>query len=115
MHIGDLDAATQSHPGGTWSTTVTISVVNASGSPVSGASVSGAWTGAYSGAGLCTTDSAGRCSVQSGQVPKGGGGNSTMTWTVTNVTHASLTYDSAANTDPDGDSNGTSITANKPN
>jgi hypothetical protein len=30
------------------------------------------------------------------------------------VTHASLTYDPAANTDPDGDSNGTFIRIRRP-
>jgi hypothetical protein len=34
--------------------------------------------------------------------------------TTTGVTHATLTYSSAANHDPDGDSNATSIIVNKP-
>jgi len=115
MHVADLDAVTQSHPGGKWSATITIRVVNNAGSPVANAAVDGTWSGAHSGAGACTTDAAGYCSVQSPQVPKKGSGNATLTWTVTNATHSTLTYDSASNTDPDGDSNGTSITANKPN
>jgi hypothetical protein len=40
--------------------------------------------------------------------------NSSTTFTVDDVSHASLTYDSSANTDPDGDSDGTSITVSKP-
>jgi hypothetical protein len=37
-----------------------------------------------------------------------------VTLTITSVTHAALTYDAGANHDPDGDSNGTSITVPKP-
>jgi hypothetical protein len=115
MHVADLDAVTQSHQGGKWSATVTIQVVDNTGAPVANAIVAGTWSGAHSGSASCTTGAAGTCSVQSPQVPKGGSGNATMTWTVTNVTHSTLAYASASNTDPDGDSNGTSITANKPN
>jgi cardiolipin synthase A/B len=79
MHIGDLDVITASYPGGLWSTTVTITVVNATGNPVSGATVSGYWSGGYNGTASCTTDGTGRCSVQSGQISKAGAGNSTMT------------------------------------
>jgi hypothetical protein len=35
-------------------------------------------------------------------------------FTVAGVIHASLTYDPAANADPDGDSDGTAITIKKP-
>ena len=37
-----------------------------------------------------------------------------MTFTVVNVTHATFTYKSADNHDPDGDSNGTAITLSRP-
>jgi len=37
-----------------------------------------------------------------------------VTFTVGNVTHATLTYNSAQNHDPDGDSNGTLITLSRP-
>jgi hypothetical protein len=37
-----------------------------------------------------------------------------VTFAVVNVTHATLTYASAANHDPEGDSNGTSITVSRP-
>jgi hypothetical protein len=42
------------------------------------------------------------------------GSGTPVTFTVDNVTHGSLTYSSAGNHDPDPDSNGTSITVNKP-
>ncbi len=112
MHVADLDASAQSYRGGVWSADVTILVVDDGGFPVANATVSGTWSGAHNGSDSCVTDAGGQCSVQSPQVPKGGKNNGTMTWTVTNVTHASLSYDAAANSDPDGDSNGTSITVN---
>lgn len=39
---------------------------------------------------------------------------SSVTFTISNISHATLTYDPAANNDPDGDSNGTAITVRKP-
>lgn len=40
--------------------------------------------------------------------------NGSVTFTVNDVTHATLTYESAGNHDPDSDSDGTSITVSKP-
>jgi hypothetical protein len=37
-----------------------------------------------------------------------------VTFTVVTLTHATLTYASADNHDPDGDSNGSSITVKRP-
>ena len=37
-----------------------------------------------------------------------------VTLTITNATHATLTYDAGANHDPDGDGNGTGIVVVKP-
>ena len=39
---------------------------------------------------------------------------SSVTFTVTDVSHASLAYQAADNSDPDGDSDGSSITVSKP-
>jgi hypothetical protein len=36
-----------------------------------------------------------------------------VTFTVTGISHASMTYKAAANHDPDGDSNGSSIVVSK--
>jgi hypothetical protein len=40
--------------------------------------------------------------------------NPSATFTVDTVSHATITYDPSANSDPDGDSDGTSITVNRP-
>jgi hypothetical protein len=77
---------------------------------VSGAVVTGTWSGGYVGTGTCTTGTTGTCSVITGSmkltVPS-------VTFTVTNVTASGFTYDATANTDPDGDSTGTVITVVK--
>jgi serine protease AprX len=109
MHVGDLDASRTGNKSA-WKATITITVHDdASHGPVSGAMVSGEWSGGYSGTSSCTTGTSGQCDVASGGIPKR---MSSVTFTVTDVTDT-LTYQSGGNHDPDGDSNGTSITVPK--
>ncbi|MGD2178246.1 MAG: M6 family metalloprotease domain-containing protein [Anaerolineae bacterium] len=110
MHIGDLDGASVNQ-GRTWRADVTITVHDASETPVRTATVTGTWSGGYSGSASCATDDNGTCVASSGDIRKNIGSTS---FTVDDVTHSSLTYDAAANHDPDGDSDGTSITVYKP-
>jgi subtilisin family serine protease len=110
MHVGDLDRSATSS-GNNWRATVTVTVHDASHNPVSGATVSFTWSGGYSASGSCVTTASGSCSATTGSIHKR---NGSVTYTVTNVTHSSLTYQSSANHDPDGDSTGTSITVAKP-
>jgi len=49
--------------------------------------------------------------VSKTSIPKRVGG---VSYAVTGVSHASLSYNATANTDPDGDSNGTTISVAKP-
>jgi len=109
MHVGDLDASSTGNKNG-WKADVTITLHDANHVAVPGATVSGAWTGGYSGNSSCITGTSGECRVTSGNIPKR---KSSATFTVTNVTGA-LTYQSGGNHDLDGDSNGTSITVLKP-
>ena len=84
-----------------------VYVHNPSHNPVAGASVSVTWSGAYSGSASCaSTDDTGMCYFRTGYLPTGG----TVTLTVTGVTYSGASYNPAHNHDPDGDSNGTSIT-----
>lgn len=110
MHVGDLDGSKTSSKSN-WTATVTIRVHNASHAAVSGALVSGSWSGGFAGAAACTTNGSGQCSVSTGNIPKKKG---SVTFTVTGVSHASLTYQLSDNHDPDGDSTGTAITVLKP-
>ena len=111
MHVGDLDGSKTSQ-GNTWTASVTIMVHDASHNPVSGATVNGTWSNGTSGTAPCVTNASdGKCTVSKSGIPKRTG---SVTFTVTGVSHATLTYNSAGNHDPDGDSNGTSITVTKP-
>ena len=108
MHVGDLDGSI-TNQGSTWSAIVATTVHDRSYSPVANATVSGSWSSG--GTGSCTTNSIGQCAVSMSTIPKKTGN---VTFTVVNVTHAMLTYKSADNHDPDGDSNGTVITLSRP-
>ena len=68
--------------------------------------MSGTWK--RGNVGTCTTDASGTCSVSLATRAK------SEQFTVTGMTHASLAYDPTANSDPDGDSNGTVIKIRKP-
>ena len=106
MHVNDLDAVTID-VGRRWMAIVTISVVDDLGNPVVGATVDGDWRGA--GSSQCTTVGDGTCLAESPNLR-----SQVTTWTVTDVDHASLAYDSGSNTDPDADSDGTVISIDSP-
>lgn len=108
MHVGDLDR-TRTKQRQTWTATVTARVHHGSHGGVAKATISGSWS--HGGTGSCTTSSSGQCTVSSSGIPKTTG---SVTFTVGNLTHATLPYVPASNHDPDGDSNGTSITVSKP-
>jgi hypothetical protein len=109
VHIGDLDGFSFNN-GKTWQPVVTILVHDASEQSVAGATVSGSWSSGASGTASCITGSSGTCQVIGPNVRKNVG---SVTFMVTNVTSGGSTYDSAANHDPDGDSNGTTIVVSK--
>ena len=112
MHIGDLDGSSSWIFGKwLWQATTTITVHDDNDNPVVGATVYGSWSSGYSSSTQCTTDSNGRCSVYTGLMWRS---KSSATFTVDNVTQASFTYTPADNHDPDGDSNGTTITVSRP-
>jgi hypothetical protein len=106
MHVSDLDGAA-TNEGATWTALTTIAVVDNTGQAVAGATVAGTWSSG--GAPQCTTDAAGRCTVALPDIAKR---NGTVGFSVSDVV-GPLPYDPAANTDPDGDSNGTTITVSK--
>lgn len=107
MHVCDLEGA-KKVKGPNWTATVTVTVHDANHNSVSGVSVSGTWSGGYSGIVSGTTDSTGKVSFATGSMK-----DTTVTFTVSSLGNGSLTYDATANHDVDGDSNGTSITVNK--
>jgi hypothetical protein len=110
MHIDDLDGVS-SKAGKNWKASITIIVYNTDQKPVTDATVSGSWSGGYAGTVTCITDRNGQCTVTTSAIV---GKQNSVAFTVDGVTHAMITYQPAANTDPDGDSDGTTITVNKP-
>ena len=111
VHSGDLDGASSPLPRNKWQAVVTVTVHDGSHAAVSGATVSGTWSGGFSGTATCTTDSNGRCNVSTGSIPTKKTG---ATFAVNNITGTNLTYQAISNHDVDFGTNGTTITVNKP-
>ena len=111
MHVGDLDRSTSSS-GKTWTARVTIRVETAAHGPVSGTIVSGTWSAGATGSASCMTTASGTCSVQVTKLAKAT--VPSVVFTVTGAVKAGSTYIPAANHDPDGESNGTTITVLRP-
>ncbi len=109
-HIGDLDNAATASSWWSWQPKVTATVLDSAGATVAGATVSGTF-GSHSGTLTCLTGANGTCTV--GNFSFNMFTKSTV-FTVTGVVKASSTYAPKANSDPDGDSNGTTITVKRP-
>ncbi len=106
LHVGDLDgSATRGSP---WKASVVIQVHNQFHAPVANATVNGSWKNVSSSTKVCVTDAAGQCTLTAKINKKFGN----TVFTVTRVRPG--VYESAMNHDPDGDSNGTSITIVRP-
>jgi len=110
MHVGDLDGTKDvKGKSGRWEVSVTVTIHDENHNLVDNATVAGEWSGASSGTISGTTGSDGTVTFSTGNMASG----DSVTFTVTNVTHDTLTYDFKANDDPDDDSDGTSITVSK--
>ena len=97
IHVGDITFEADVWSFGTWGAwcrvTVTVPILDNSDAAVSGANVSGSWSGAYNWNVSGYTDSQGNVSFGTSWVIGGG----TFTFTVNDVTKAGWTYDPAAN------------------
>ena len=106
MYVSDLDGQSVSGKGKKWDATVTITVADAQQGPVAGATVNASWSDGQSGAvDSCLTDSNGQCSLTTTNL-----NSQSIIFTVNTVSHASFIYQAGDNIDPDGDSDGTSLT-----
>jgi hypothetical protein len=108
MHIGDLDG-TRTNQQNTWTALVTITVHDSNHRLVTNAAVSGSWS--IGGTVSCTSDGSGQCSVSKSTIPRN---TKSVTFTISNVTNSTLPYASVDNHDPDGDSNGSTVTVSSP-
>jgi len=111
VHVGDLDGSSADAPRGRWEATVTITVHDSNEGAVSGALLEGSWSGGASGSGSCTTDASGQCSIVKGNLKSN---VPSVTFSVSNVTSGVGDYVAGDNHDPDGDSDGSTITVSKP-
>ncbi|MCH8991305.1 MAG: tandem-95 repeat protein, partial [Acidobacteria bacterium] len=104
MHVGDLDGLSEGIVTRKWRARVRVRV-DRQNDPVSDATVNFAWEDSRGGTGIaaCTTGFAGNCETS---VSNFSNRVSSVTFTVTAVSHASLPYKAADNHDPDGDSDG---------
>ena len=110
LHVGDLDGNSTRNKR-KWSATITITLHDSNETPVANALVSGVWSGATSGTASCTTDAAGQCTVSVSNLSRK---QKSVTFSVTDISHATLSYNALDNHDPDGSSDGTSITIASP-
>lgn len=93
LHVADL-AGSYTISRNRWTATVTITVVDAQDALVSGVTVTGAWTGGYTGSATCTTGANGTCSVVTGNMKTN---LTSVTYTVSTLAASGYTYDPTAN------------------
>jgi len=93
MHVGGM-AVTRAKVGANYFGGCVVTIVDQNGSPVGGATVSAAYDGATSGSTSGVTAGDGTVTLRSSGVKKPSG---EWCFTVTNVAHASLAYQAAAN------------------
>lgn len=95
MHVAGIDMALKT-AGINTAGLATVTTVDAGGAPLSGASVSGHWSGATSDSDTGLTDGAGQVTLQSSNVKRAPHGT-TFTFTVDDVSLAGWSYDAASN------------------
>jgi serine protease len=97
MHVAALTGTSAWVAGGTsnWKATITVTIKDANNAIVSGAAVTGSWSGGVSGTGTCTTGTTGQCSLTSANIKKT---KTSESFTVTGVVKSGSTYNAAANT-----------------
>jgi uncharacterized protein len=109
--VGNLDGSSSASGLLYWRASASILVHDAGNNPVANVTVSGAWGSGYSGNAKCVTAANGICTLSTGKIRRSA---SSVTFTVNNLVKSGYTYNSTANHDPDGDSNGTSIVVSRP-
>jgi hypothetical protein len=93
MYVSDI-AMSSKTAGPNRSGIAVVTIKDTAGSPIEGATVYGAWSGAYSGGTSGTTGSDGTVRFESGKVRQG---NATFAFAVEDVVKNGYTYDSSLN------------------
>ncbi len=103
VHIGDLDRGSTTQQN-VWTATVTITVHDSSHVAVANAVVSGSWNDGSTVS--CTTNASGQCAVARPGILKK---ITSVSFSVTNAALAMFVYKPADNHDPDGESDGSTV------
>jgi PKD repeat protein len=111
VHIADLDNMSALASRGRWDAAVSVLVRDDHGTAISGATINGAWSNGTSGTGSCDTDANGQCMITKPNLKVN---VSLVTFSVTSIVSTGLEYTGTANSDPDGDSDGTAINLAQP-
>jgi hypothetical protein len=111
LHVGDIDGSSVRISRTYWGATVTVLVLDAEGNPRPDVTVKGEWNGIAYGHTQIVTDSDGVATMTTSRIRRK---VKQITFTVTSLEKSEFTYDPAANQDPDGDSDGTTIVVSRP-
>jgi hypothetical protein len=112
LHVSDLDRSSVNTSSFRWRATVRITVVDAAGAAVPGATVTGGWSAGATGSSSAVTNASGVATVQVSSLSRSS--TRSVRFSVAGIAHSALSYNAARNQDPDGDSNGTSIVVARP-
>jgi hypothetical protein len=107
IHIGDLDGQSRYDGKRRWLVEVTITVHDGLDLPVAGTTVFSSWLDGAGDADSCDTGSDGRCIISLTRIPLS---VQSVTFQIDDISNQDSTYEPARNHDPDGDSDGFSIT-----
>lgn len=98
IHVGELSGSTAT-PQANWTATVTITVRDADGDPVQGATVTGEWSVPGGGTTCSPTDADGQCSITSVAMKRTGTGSvPSITFTIVSLAGTDMTYDPDSST-----------------
>ncbi len=111
IHTSDLDGQTIPSSRSRWHAAVIVEIHDGNHLPMAGITVTGEWSNGASGSRSCTTDASGTCSLIKTNIASG---SNSVLLTITSATGSGWSYQPSANHDPDGDSDGTSITVFAP-
>jgi PKD repeat protein len=114
IHAALVAASTETGGGRTptwWKASVTAAVHGADERPIAGATLAASWSGGWTRAVTCTTDSAGRCTFKTSPL---GMDKASVTFTVTNVSAPLSLYTPSANHTTVGGATGATVTVVRP-
>jgi serine protease len=93
MYVADMTGSATVVNRRFWKANASVLVLDADGAAVANATVSGVWSGSYSGSSSCVTDSAGWCTTSTANIKV----TAPATFTVSGITASGYYYDTAMN------------------